>query len=214
MAAAGMPADKPEDLVGATRRLAARLRPDRVAGVLVVVLGVSSVTLSVIGPKILGRATDIIVEGVTSEAGIDFPALHRVLLGVLVLYVGASVLAYVQAYLLAGVVQRSMHRLRADVEDKINRLPLAYVDGQPRGDLLSRVTNDIDNVAQSLQQSLSQALTFGADDGRGAGDDDPDLTATWPWWPSSPCRSRCGPCGSSPAGPSPASWPSGPAPAR
>jgi ATP-binding cassette subfamily B multidrug efflux pump len=159
MAAAGMPADKPEDLAGATRRLADRLRPDGAAGVFVIVLGVSSVTLSVIGPKVLGGATDIIVEGLISEAGIDFPALHRVLLGVLVLYVAASVLAYVQAYLLAGVVQRSMHRLRADVEDKVNRLPLAYVDSQPRGDLLSRVTNDIDNVAQSLQQSLSQLLT-------------------------------------------------------
>ena len=159
MAAAGMPADKPEDLGGATRRLAARLRPDRAAGVLVIVFGVSSVTLSVLGPRILGQATDIIVDGLTGDGGIDTSALHRVLLGALGLYGVSSVLAYAQAYLLAGVVQRSMHRLRADVEDKLNRLPLAYVDGQPRGDLLSRVTNDIDNVAQSLQQSLSQLLT-------------------------------------------------------
>ena len=160
MAAAGMPVDKPEDLAGATRRLAERLRPDRVAGILVVALGVSSVTLSVIGPKVLGRGTDIIVAGVTGRTdGIDFAALHRVLLGVLVLYVFSSALAYAQAYLLAGVVQRAMHRLRADVEAKLNRLPLVYIDGQPPGDLLSRVTNDIDNVAQSLQQSLSQLLT-------------------------------------------------------
>jgi len=160
MAAAGMPVDKPEDLAGATRRLAESLRPDKAAGFLVIVLGVSSVTLSVIGPKILGGATDIIVDGVTGQTdGIDFPALHRVLLGVLVLYVCSSVLAYAQAYLLAGVVQRSMQGLRADVEAKLNRLPLVYIDGQPRGDLLSRVTNDIDNVAQSMQQSLSQMLT-------------------------------------------------------
>ena len=160
MAAAGMPVDKPEDLAGATRRLAESLRPDKAAGMLVIVLGVSSVTLSVIGPKILGGATDIIVDGVTGQTdGIDFPALHRVLLGVLVLYVCSSVLAYAQAYLLAGVVQRSMQGLRADVEAKLNRLPLVYIDGQPRGDLLSRVTNDIDNVAQSMQQSLSQMLT-------------------------------------------------------
>ena len=160
MAAAGMPVDKPEDLAGATRRLAESLRPDKAAGLLVIVLGVSSVTLSVIGPKILGGATDIIVDGVTGQTdGIDFPALHRVLLVVLVLYVCSSVLAYAQAYLLAGVVQRSMQGLRADVEAKLNRLPLVYIDGQPRGDLLSRVTNDIDNVAQSMQQSLSQMLT-------------------------------------------------------
>ncbi|MGD9796057.1 MAG: ABC transporter ATP-binding protein, partial [Acidimicrobiia bacterium] len=75
------------------------------------------------------------------------------------LYVAAATLQWLQAYLLAGVVQRTMQRLRADVEDKLNRLPLRYVDGQPRGDLLSRVTNDIDNVAQSLQQTLSMMLT-------------------------------------------------------
>ena len=68
-------------------------------------------------------------------------------------------LAYLQAYLLAGVVQRAMFRLRSDVEDKLNRMPLRYVDRQPRGDMLSRVTNDIDNLAQSLQQTLSQLLT-------------------------------------------------------
>ena len=81
------------------------------------------------------------------------------LLSVLALYVGAAGLSYLQSYILAGVVQRTMYRLRSDVEDKLNRLPLSYVDGQPRGDLLSRVTNDIDNISQSLQQTLSQLLT-------------------------------------------------------
>jgi ATP-binding cassette, subfamily B, multidrug efflux pump len=159
MAAAGMPADKPKDLAGATRRLIDRLRPDRRAGLLVIVLGAGSVTLAVIGPTILGHATDIIVEGVQSPSGIDTEALHRVLLGAMGLYIGSSVLAYIQAYLLAAVVQRTMQTFRADVEAKLNRLPLSYVDNQPRGDLLSRVTNDLDNVAQSMQQSLSQMLT-------------------------------------------------------
>ena len=68
-------------------------------------------------------------------------------------------LLWLQAYILAGVVQRTMFRLRAEVEDKLNRLPLRYIDRQPRGELLSRVTNDIDNIAQSLQQTLSQLLT-------------------------------------------------------
>src|SRR5690606_33887760 len=103
--------------------------------------------------------TDIVVDGVTSGRGIDLADLHRVLLVVLGLYVASSALTYLQSYLLAGVVQRTMHRLRSDVEDKIHRLPLGWVDRQPRGDLLSRVTNDIDNVAQSLQQTLSQMLT-------------------------------------------------------
>ena len=135
------------------------MRPERRDAVLVVAFGVTSVTLVVFGPLILGHATDLIVEGISQPGGIDFGELHRVLLFALALYAGSSVLAYLQSYLLAGVVQRTMFRLRADVEDKLNALPLRYVDRQSRGDLLSRVTNDIDNIAQSLQQTLSQLLT-------------------------------------------------------
>src|SRR5262249_54664040 len=91
--------------------------------------------------------------------GINFGKLHHILLIAAVVYAVSGILAYTQAYVLAGVVQRAMQRLRADVEDKLNRLPLQYVDRQPRGDMLSRVTNDIDNLAQSLQQTLSQLLT-------------------------------------------------------
>ena len=91
--------------------------------------------------------------------GIDFGAVAHVLLIVLAIYVGSSLLMWASSYLLAGVVQRTMYRLREDVEAKLGRLPLAYFDGQPRGELLSRVTNDIDNVAMSLQQTLSQLLS-------------------------------------------------------
>ncbi|HET6968092.1 MAG TPA: ABC transporter ATP-binding protein [Ornithinibacter sp.] len=91
--------------------------------------------------------------------GIDFAALGRVLLTVLAIYVVAALLQLAQGWLLTGAVNRTIFRLRRDVEDKLNRLPLPYFDGQPRGELLSRVTNDIDNVAQSLQQTLSQLLT-------------------------------------------------------
>ena len=94
-----------------------------------------------------------------SPNGIDFAKLHRTLLLALGLYVTSAVLAYLQAYVLAGIVQRTMSRLRTEVEEKLNRLPLRDVDRMPRGDLLSRVTNDIDNLAQSLQQTLSQMLT-------------------------------------------------------
>ncbi|MFL6161927.1 MAG: ABC transporter ATP-binding protein [Jatrophihabitantaceae bacterium] len=96
--------------------------------------------------------------GLVPGQGIDFHALGRVLVLVLVLYLGSSMCAWLQGYLLTGAVQRTMYRLREDVEAKLNRLPLAYFDGQPRGEVLSRVTNDIDNVAQTLQQSLSQML--------------------------------------------------------
>jgi ATP-binding cassette subfamily B multidrug efflux pump len=92
-------------------------------------------------------------------AGIDFAALSTVLLWVLTLYVLASVFGWLQGLVLNAVVQRTIYTLRADVEDKINRLPLGYFDRMPRGELLSRVTNDIDNVSQSIQQTLSQVLT-------------------------------------------------------
>jgi ATP-binding cassette subfamily B protein len=161
MGALGMPVEAAADFRSATRRLLTRLRRDRVGLVAVVVLAVVSVTLTVLGPRILGEATDVIFRGLRDGGprAIDFPALHRILLALLALYLLAAALAYLQSYLLAGIVQRTMYRLRADVEDKLNRLPLSYVDGQPRGDLLSRVTNDIDNIAQSLQQTLSQLLT-------------------------------------------------------
>jgi ATP-binding cassette subfamily B protein len=91
--------------------------------------------------------------------GIDFGAVGRILLLVLAIYVVASLLQWGSAYILTGAVNRTIFNLRRDVEDKLNRLPLPYFDDQPRGELLSRVTNDIDNVAQSLQQTLSQLLT-------------------------------------------------------
>lgn len=91
--------------------------------------------------------------------GVDFDAVGRALLLVVAVYVAGAALAWLQGYVLAGVVQGLVRRLRGDVEDKVHRLPLAYFDRQPRGELLSRVTNDIDNVSQTLQQTLSQLLT-------------------------------------------------------
>jgi ATP-binding cassette subfamily B protein len=91
--------------------------------------------------------------------GIDFSALGRILLIVVAIYAGSSLLSFLQGYILNDVVQRTIYRLREDVETKLNRLPLRYFDRQPRGELLSRVTNDIDNISTSLQQTMSQLLT-------------------------------------------------------
>jgi ATP-binding cassette subfamily B protein len=161
MGAIGMPVEKTANFRASMRRLLSMLRQERIGFVAVVVLAVVSVTCSVLGPRTLGRATDVIFTGLLhgGPKAIDFHALHRVLLGVLFLYLASAVLGYFQAYVLAGIVQRTMYRLREDIEAKLNRLPLRYVDQQPRGDLLSRVTNDIDNLAQSLQQTLSMILT-------------------------------------------------------
>ncbi|WP_392543251.1 ABC transporter ATP-binding protein [Oryzobacter telluris] len=108
-----------------------------------------------------GRVADVLaaMEHVVPGQGVDFSALGRILVVVLGIYVVAAGLQLLQGRLLTGAVNRTIFRLRRDVEDKLHRLPLPYFDGQPRGELLSRVTNDIDNVAQSLQQTLSQLLT-------------------------------------------------------
>ncbi|MEP7178766.1 MAG: ABC transporter ATP-binding protein [Pseudonocardiales bacterium] len=189
-----MPAEKSMTFGPSARRLLGRLRPQRGLVLCVVALALVSVTMSVLGPKILGHATNIIFAGVVGKqlpanvslhqaveaarargddnfadliagmdvvpgTGIDFTALGHVLLLALTLYVGANLLSWLQGYLLNGLVQNTVLRLRSDVEDKINRLPLPYFDKQPRGELLSRVTNDIDNISTSLQQTLSQLLT-------------------------------------------------------
>jgi ATP-binding cassette subfamily B multidrug efflux pump len=190
----GAPVEKPMNFRRSVRRLLERLSPDRVKLAAVILLGVTSVAFMVIGPKILGRATDLIFAGaigkrlpaglteaqviamaratgnsnladllarmhVVPGQGIDFNALGGVLILALGLYVAAAFFGWVQGYLLNDVVQRTVFKLRADVEDKLSRLPLQFFDGQPRGELLSRVTNDIDNVAMSLQQTISQLLS-------------------------------------------------------
>ncbi|RXZ46858.1 ABC transporter ATP-binding protein [Agromyces fucosus] len=189
-----MPAEKSMNFWPSAKRLLRRLKPERALVVAVVLLGVVSVVFSVLGPKILGEATNIIFEGFLSSQmpagatqqqvvdqlrasgdtqqadmvssmslvpgqGIDFSALATVLLWVLALYVLASVFGWAQGYVLNGVTQRTVYRLRQEVEDKLHRLPLSYFDKMQRGELLSRVTNDIDNVSQSLQQTMSQLLT-------------------------------------------------------
>ncbi len=157
--AAGMPAEKSKDFGASLKRLMSRLAPERIGVITVLATALVSVSLAVTGPRILGHGTDLIFSGVRRPEGIDFSSLHRVLISAVALYAGSAFLQYLQSYMLAGIVQRTMMGLRAEVEDKLNRLPLSYVDRQPRGDLLSRVTNDIDNISQSLQQTMSQLLT-------------------------------------------------------
>jgi ATP-binding cassette, subfamily B, multidrug efflux pump len=156
---AGMPVEKSKNFKVSARRLANRMQAERKTFVIVILLAVVSVTLSVIGPRLVGRATDTIFNGIRSPEGIDFPKLHRILLIAAGLFIVSALFSYVQSFLIAGLVQRTMERLRSDVEAKLHRLPLAYIDVNSRGDLLSRVTNDIDNIANSLQQTMSMMLT-------------------------------------------------------
>ena len=190
----GMVGQKPLNFGPSIKRLVKRLRPERPKVIAVIVAGVISVALTAAGPKVLGRATDVIFAGFIGKnlpagfskaqaieaaraqgqnqfadmitgidlvpgQGIDFNALGTVLLVVIGLYAVSALLGFLQGYLLNDVVQHTVLRMRSEVEDKLNRLPLRYFDRQPRGELLSRVTNDIDNVSQSLQQTMSQLLT-------------------------------------------------------
>ncbi len=194
MGGLGMPTEKSLNFSVSAKRLFSRLRPDLFGILAVVVLAIISVTLTVIGPKILGHATDLIFNGIVGKQlpagitlqqavdgvraagqttfadmlsgmnvvpgqGIDFSALGVVLLTVLGLFVASSLFMLLQGFILNAIVQRTVFKLRADVEDKLNRLPLKYFDTRTRGEVLSRVTNDIDNISQSLQQTLSQVLT-------------------------------------------------------
>ena len=190
----GMPAAKAKDFRGSIRRLLARLAPERALIAIVLVLAVISVAFAVIGPKILGNATNDIFAGLLSKQipvgvtqdqvvaglrakgqnqladmlgsmhltpgqGVDFTALANILLILIGVYLLSSLFAWMQAWIMAGVTQRTVLRLRTDVDTKLGRLPLKYFDSHPRGDVLSRVTNDIDNIGQSLQQSLTQLIT-------------------------------------------------------
>lgn len=185
---------KPKDFKGSFRRLARRLVLERALVWLIVGFGTVATVMSVLGPRILGHATDIVFNGFMSSqfpagsskaeivaglkekgdgriasmiqsmdlnpgGGINFTSLGWVLVLAIVLYVFSSLLQWHQGRLTAMVVQRMVARLRDDVEAKVNGLPLSYFDTEERGEVLSRTTNDIDNIAQSLQQTMSQMLT-------------------------------------------------------
>ncbi len=157
--AGGMVGQKAMTFVPSAKRMVSQMAPERDKAISVVVLAVVSVGLMALGPRLLGHATDLIFDGFLAQRPIDFDGVRDVLLVVLSIYAGASVLGWLQGYLLNDVVQGTVRRMRSDVEDKVNALPLEYFDRQPRGELLSRVTNDIDNVSQTLQQTMSQLLT-------------------------------------------------------
>ena len=185
---------KAQDFGKSFRRMLGLLAPWKWSFAFVSLLGAIGVVLTVIAPKVLAEATNIIFEGfislqlpsgVTQEQvveqlratgqedlanivgaatltpgeGIDFVRLSQVIIVVLMLYVVASVLSWIQGYVINVIMVKAMFRLREDVESKVNRLPLSYFDRMQRGELISRVTNDIDNITQTMQQSLSSALT-------------------------------------------------------
>ena len=168
------PTQKAKAFKPSAHRLLGLLGPEKPKLLFVATVAIASAALSVSGPNILARATNLIFAGylrsthntgalaarydATTGTGIDFVALADVLTFVLALYAGASLFGWLQLYVLNGVTQRTVKRLRTTVQAKLMRVPLAYFDGQTHGEVLSRATNDIDNVAMGLQQTLGQIL--------------------------------------------------------
>jgi ATP-binding cassette subfamily B multidrug efflux pump len=155
----GMVGQKAMTFGPSARRLISRMAPERNRAYAVILLAVCSVFLLAYGPRVLGHATDLIFGAFLAQQPVDFHAVRNTLLEVLAIYLVGSMFAWGQGYVLNDVVQGTVRRMRSDVEDKINALPLEYFDKQPRGELMSRVTNDIDNISQTLQQTMSQLLT-------------------------------------------------------
>ena len=155
----GMSTEKALDFKGSGRRLVRRLSPYRKLTVLALSFAIASVTLAVLGPRLLGEAINVVYFGVVGHHGVDFHHVAQILGVVVALNVGSSLCALFQGRLTATMVQRAVFRMREDVQAKLSRLPLSYFDRQPRGEVLSRVTNDIDNLQQSMQQTLSQLVT-------------------------------------------------------
>ncbi|MFS0872396.1 ABC transporter ATP-binding protein [Paenibacillus xylanilyticus] len=159
------PGEKPKDFKGTLRRLIHYLQPHRYRLLGVLVAAILSTVFSIISPKVMAEGTDILSQGAIAilqgiqGAGIDFPALMKVLYLLLGLYLFSAAFMYIQQYLMAGVAQRVVYDMREQISAKVGRLPLKYFDSRTHGETLSRATNDVDNISNTLQQSLAQFIT-------------------------------------------------------
>ena len=158
-----MPVEKAKDVKGTFRQLLQYLRPHAGKLLVVMLLTGASTVFGIVSPKLLGRATTVIFEGFMRRmegagAGVDFGAIRRIAAQLVLLYLTSSAFSYAMHYIMAGVSQRIAFDLRRRVNQKLSRLPLRFFDARPHGEILSRVTNDVDNIAGTLQQSITQAI--------------------------------------------------------
>lgn len=159
-----MPGEKARDFKGTMKKLIGYLWDYKVAIIAVVLFAAASAVFNIIGPKVLGKATTRLFEGVMniisgSGGGIDFDYIGRIILILIGLYVISSIFAYIQGWVMSGVSMKVTYRFRKDISEKINKMPLKYFDGTNHGEVLSRVTNDVDTVSQTLNQSMTQIIT-------------------------------------------------------
>ena len=159
-----MPGEKAKDFKGTMKKLLSYLGKYKITIIIVFIVAVISTVFSVIGPKILGQATDVLVEGIMNKisgkgGSIDFAKIGQIMLILVGLYVISAVFSYIQGYIMSGVAMKVTYKLRRDIEDKIHRLPFKYYDTTTNGEVLSRITNDVDTISQSLSQSITQIIT-------------------------------------------------------
>lgn len=159
-----MAAEKAKDFKGTFVKLLKRLGQHKISFLFVVIFAISSTVFNIIGPKILGNATTIIYDGVMGKisgdsVGIDFAAIGEILISLIVLYIISAVFSYLQGFLMTNVAMKTAYTLRKEISLKINKLPLSYFDSVSVGDILSRITNDVDTLNQTLNQSITQILT-------------------------------------------------------
>ena len=161
----GAPAQKAKDFKGTLKRLIRYLKPYRTRLLMVFIAAILSTIFTIVAPKILGKATTKIFEGISLKlagvpgAGIDFDYIFKIIIVLIVLYVFSSLFSFIQQFIMASVAQKTVYTLREEAEAKISRLPLKYFDGTTTGETLSRVVNDVDNISTTLQQSLTQLIT-------------------------------------------------------
>jgi ATP-binding cassette subfamily B protein len=163
MGGMAMGGEKARDFKGTMAKLIGYLGEYRMAIVIVMIVSIASTIFTIFGPRILGNATTKLFEGVIAQiagtGSIDFNYIGRIILTALALYLLASVFSYVQGWVMSGVSMKITYRFRKDISEKINRMPLKYFDGTNHGEVLSRITNDVDTVNQTLNQSLTQIIT-------------------------------------------------------
>ena len=155
--------EKAKDFKGIMKKLMAYLSAYKIGIFFVIVFAIGSTIFNIVGPKILGKATTEIFKGlvrkVSGGSGIDFDKIAHIVLTLLCLYLTSAVFSFVQGYIMTGVSQKLTYRLRKEISEKINRLPMNYFDKQTHGEVLSRITNDVDTLSQSLNQSATQVIT-------------------------------------------------------
>ncbi|MBQ9045968.1 MAG: ABC transporter ATP-binding protein [Oscillospiraceae bacterium] len=159
----GAPVEKPKDFKGTIRKLIRYMGAYRIALIAVIIFAIGSTVFNVIGPKILGNATTELFEGLirklTGQGEIDFGRIGAILLGLMGLYALSALLSFAQGWIMTGISQKMSYRMRRDISEKIDRMPLGYFESNKTGDVLSRITNDVDTLGQSLNQSITQLIT-------------------------------------------------------